>query len=124
MSAWGWVGLAVAGAIGAPLRYLVDSAVGQRAVGVFPWGTFVINVTGSLLLGFLTGLGLYHAFPRTPRVVLGTGFVGAYTTFSTFTYETVRLVEEGASIEATLSAVGTLLAGAAAAAVGLALATL
>lgn len=124
MSPWAWVGLAAAGAVGAPVRYLVDGAIGDRAEGVFPWGTFLINTTGALLLGFLTGLGLYHAFPRTPRIVLGTGFVGAYTTFSTFTYETVRLVEEGATVEAVLNALGTLLAGAVAAAAGLALAAI
>jgi CrcB protein len=124
VSPWGWAGLAVAGAIGAPLRYLVDGAVGDRVEGVFPWGTLLINATGSLLLGFLTGLGLYHAFSRTPRVVIGTGFVGAYTTFSTFTYETVRLVEEGAPAHAVANAVGTLVAGAVAAGAGLALAAL
>jgi CrcB protein len=124
MSSWGWIGLAVAGAIGAPVRYLVDGYVGQRTGAVFPWGTLLINTSGSLLLGFLTGLGLYHAFPRTPRVVLGTGFIGAYTTFSTFTYETVRLIDDGASRQAMLNSFGTLIAGATAAAVGLALAAL
>jgi CrcB protein len=124
MSPWGWAGLAVAGAIGAPLRYVVDAAVADRVDGVFPWGTFLINASGALLLGFLTGLGLYHAFPRTPRIVLGTGFVGAYTTFSTFTYETERLVEEGAPAHAMANAFGTLVAGAVFAAAGLALAAL
>lgn len=124
MSPWGWVGLAVAGAVGAPTRYLVDAAIGERVGGSFPWGTFVINTTGSLLLGFLTGLGLYHAFPRTPRIVLGTGFVGAYTTFSTYTYETVTLMEEGGGLQGARNALGTLIAGALAAAAGLALATL
>jgi CrcB protein len=124
MSPLGWAGLVVAGAAGAPVRFLVDGAVGARTEGVFPWGTFLINVTGSFVLGFLTGLGLYHAFPNTPRVVLGTGFVGAYTTFSTFTYETVRLLEQRASATALANALGTLVAGAAAAAAGLALAAL
>jgi CrcB protein len=113
-----------AGAIGAPLRYAVDGWIADRTEGAFPWGTFVINVTGSLLLGFLTGLGLYHAFPTTSRVVLGTGFCGAYTTFSTFTFETMRLAEEGARTDALRNAFGTLVAGAAAAGIGLALATL
>lgn len=124
MSPLAWVGFVVAGAIGAPLRYLVDGAVGDRTKGVFPWGTFIINATGSLLLGFLTGLTLYHAFPKVPKVVLGTGFCGSYTTFSTFTFETVRLIEEGAINEAIRNALGTLLTGAAAAAVGLGLAAL
>jgi fluoride exporter len=124
MSPLAWVGFVVAGAIGAPLRYLVDGAVGDRTKGVFPWGTFIINATGSLLLGFVTGLTLYHAFPEVPKVVLGTGFCGSYTTFSTFTFETVRLIEEGAINEAFRNALGTLLTGAAAAAVGLGLAAL
>ncbi|HKE74853.1 MAG TPA: fluoride efflux transporter CrcB [Acidimicrobiales bacterium] len=124
MSPAAWLAFVVASAVGAPVRYLVDAAIGDRARGAFPWGTFVVNVTGSLLLGFLTGLALYHGFPKTPRLVLGTGFCGAYTTFSTHTFETVRLLEDGAAPEAALNALGTLGAGLAAAALGLALATL
>ena len=124
MSPLAWVAFVGAGAVGAPLRYLVDGAVGDRTEGVFPWGTFIINASGSLLLGLLTGLALYHAFPKTPKVILGTGFCGAYTSFSTFTFETVRLVEEGALSEAFRNAAGTLLTGAAAAGLGLALAAL
>ena len=124
MSPIAWVAFVAAGAIGAPLRYLVDGAVQDRTEGVFPWGTFIVNASGSLLLGFLTGLALYRAFPETPRVILGTGFCGAYTTFSTFGFETVRLLEEGATAEALRNAFGTLVICAAAAAAGIALATL
>lgn len=123
MSPLAWIAFVVAGAIGAPVRYLVDGAISDRVGGTFPWGTFVVNATGSLALGFLTGLALYHAFPATPKVVLGTGFCGAYTTFSTFSFETVRLAQEGALGAAIRNAAGTLLTGAAAAAVGLALAS-
>jgi len=119
-----WAGFVIAAAVGAPLRYLVDGAIAERAEGVFPWGTFVINASGSLVLGVLTGLGLYHAFPKVPKVILGTGFCGSYTTFSTFTYETVELLEEGALNEAARNAFGTILVGAGAAALGLALAAL
>jgi fluoride exporter len=119
-----WVGFVVAAAVGAPLRYLVDGAIAERAEGVFPWGTFVINASGSLVLGVLTGLSLYHTFPKVSKVILGTGFCGAYTTFSTFTYETVELLEEGALNEAARNALGTLIVGAGAAALGLALAAL
>jgi len=119
-----WAAFVAAGAIGAPLRYLVDGAVAGRAKGVFPWGTLIVNVSGSLVLGFLTGLALYQAFPSEPRIALGTGFCGAYTTFSTFTFETVRLVEEGAINEAFRNALGTLAACAAAAALGITLAGL
>jgi CrcB protein len=119
-----WAAFVAAGAAGAPARYLLDRAVAERVEGAFPWGTFVINITGSFLLGFLTGLGLNHAFPKVPRVVLGTGFCGAYTTFSTFTFETVRLLEEGAVAEALRNAAGSLVAGSFAAAAGLAAAAI
>lgn len=124
MTPLAWAAFAAAAAAGAALRYLVDVAVAERTGGVFPWGTFLINASGSLLLGLLTGLALYHAFPKTPKVILGTGFCGAYTTFSTFTFETVRLVEEGALGRAFRYALGTLVTGAAAAGVGIALAAL
>jgi CrcB protein len=120
------VAFALAAGIGAPLRHVVGGAVQERhgAAGAFPWGTFVVNVTGSLLLGIVAGLGLYHAFPAAPRLVLGTGFCGAYTTFSTFSVETVRLLEDGAVRPAVWSTVATLGAGAAAAGAGLAVASL
>ena len=116
------IGLVVAGAVGAPARYLLDGYVQDRTAGVFPWGTFVVNITGSFLLGLVDGAALYHAFPNTEKVWLGTGFCGAYTTFSTYTFETVRLLEEGAIPDALRNAVGSLLAGALAAAMGLAIA--
>jgi CrcB protein len=119
-----WVGLAVAGAVGAPCRYLLDRAVSERLGGVFPWGTFLINVTGSFVLGVIIGLSLYHALPTTPKVILGTGFCGAYTTFSTWSYETVRLLEEGDVLDAARNAVAGLVVSGAAAGLGLALAAL
>jgi CrcB protein len=124
MSPLGWLAFVIAGAVGAPLRYLVDIAITERTKGAFPWATFVINVTGSFLLGLLTGLGLHHGLPKTARLVLGTGFCGAYTTFSTFSFETVRLVEEGESLAAVKNAAGTLVVAALAAAAGLAIADL
>ena len=124
MSPIGWMAFVVAGAAGSAARYLVDIAITERTKGALPWGTLAINVTGSFLLGVIIGLVLDHGFPRTARVVVGVGFCGAYTTFSTFTFETVRLLEEGVSVEALKNVGGTLLAGALAAAAGLALATL
>jgi CrcB protein len=124
VSAAAWAGFVAAAALGAPLRYLVDGYIGDRVQGAFPWGTLVINATGSLLLGVITGLALYHGFPKTPKVILGTGFCGAYTTFSAFTFETIRLVEDGALTEAFRNAAATLVTCAGAAAVGLAMAAL
>ena len=113
--------LLVGGAIGAPARYLVDGAVQNRVGGTFPWGTFVVNVTGSLVLGVLTGLVLYHGLGDVPRAAVGTGFCGAYTTFSTYSYETVRLVEAGDLTSAVANAFGSIAVGLLAAGIGLAL---
>lgn len=117
-------GLLVAGAIGAPVRYLVDGFVQDKMSHEFPWGTLVINVSGSFLLGLITGLALYHAFPATPKTVLGSGFCGAYTTFSTFTYETVRLAETGRFRAACRYAGASVAVPALAAGLGLALAAI
>ena len=124
MSPSAWVAFVVAGAGGAVARYLLDRAVADRAQGVFPWGTLVINLTGSFLLGVITGLALHHGLPKAGKIVLGTGFCGAYTTFSTFSFETVRLLEEGALNEAFRNAAGTLVACAAAATLALAVTSL
>jgi len=117
-------GIVLAGAVGAPTRYLVDRFVQRRTEGVFPLGTFVVNVSGSLLLGFIVGLGLYHAFPDTPATVLGSGFCGAYTTFSTFTYETLALTEARAYAAAVSNVLLSAVVPALAAGAGLALAAL
>lgn len=116
-----WIAFLVAAAIGAPARYLLDGYVQDRTEGAFPWGTFVVNVSGCLVLGIVTGLGLYHGLDATTRIVVGTGGMGAYTTFSTFTFETVRLAEEGAISEALRNVAASLIVGLAAASAGLAL---
>lgn len=119
-----WVAFLVAAGVGAPARYLLDGYVQERTAGEFPWGTWVVNVSGSFVLGLLTGLALFHAFPSDAKLVLGTGFCGAYTTFSTFTFETLHLAEDannaGAAANVALSTVAAL----AAAAAGIALAAL
>jgi fluoride exporter len=115
---------AVAAAVGAPARYLLDGLVQDATGGEFPWGTCVINVSGSFLLGILSGLALYHGFPDDAKVVLGTGFCGAYTTFSTFTYETIRLVGGGDGRAAIRNMVVNTGGGLLAAAAGLALTAL
>ena len=83
----------VAGGLGAVLRYLVDHLVQRRAGSEFPVGTVVINVSGSFVLGVLTGSALHHGVSAAWLTVVGTGLIGAYTTFSTFTFDSVRLAE-------------------------------
>jgi fluoride exporter len=124
MSAWLWVVIAIAGAIGAPLRYVIDGAVGRRAQSLFPFGTFVVNMSGSFVLGIVSGLVIYHAFPADGRLVIGVGLIGAYTTFSTFTFETASLMERREVRLAAWNIGGSVVVGALAAAAGLALAAL
>ena len=91
------IGLAaLGGAIGTVARYLLTLAVQPRAGAGFPVATLLINVTGSVLLGFLMRYGLERATASPEvRLLLTTGFCGGYTTFSTFSYETARLIEDG-----------------------------
>ncbi|MFH8932154.1 fluoride efflux transporter FluC [Streptomyces pristinaespiralis] len=86
-----WLLVIVGAALGAPLRYLTDRAVQVRHDSVFPWGTFVVNAAGSLLLGAVAGA----AVSSPAYMLLGTGLCGALTTYSTFSYETLRLAERG-----------------------------
>lgn len=117
-------GIAVAGALGAPARYLLDGYVQKRTESRLPFGTLVVNVTGSFLLGLIVGFALYHSFGDTPRAILGTGFCGAYTTFSTFAYDTVRLAERRAFGAAVQNVCASIALPSLAAAAGLALAAL
>lgn len=104
--------LIVVGAVlGAPLRYLVDRAVQARHDSLFPWGTFTVNVTGSLILGVLAGATTALSVPGSITALLGIGFCGALTTYSTFGYETVRLAEGKARLYAAINAVATVVAG-------------
>lgn len=117
-----WVGLA--GSAGAVARFLLDGAVRSRVASRVPVATVVINVSGSLLLGVLSGLVLWHGAPTTLALVAGAGFCGGYTTFSTTSFETVRLFQ-ALDTRAALVNVGTTLVGSlAAAALGLAVAAL
>jgi fluoride exporter len=111
--------IAVGAAVGAPLRYLVDRFVQARHDSVFPWGTLAVNVAGSALLGFLVAL------PANPALmaVLGTGFCAALTTYSTLSYETLRLAQEGARFYALANITASVVAGLGAAYLGVAAAS-
>jgi len=111
--------VALGAAVGAPLRYLLDRAVQARHDSVFPWGTFTVNVTGSFILGCVAGAALSSPF----FALLGTGFCGALTTYSTFGYETVRLARSGSSLYALFNVVLSVAAGLLAAWLGLSLFT-
>jgi fluoride exporter len=103
--------LVVAGAVvGAPLRYLTDLLVQSRHDTVFPWGTLTVNVAGSLILGAVAG-AVSSGAPGWLLTLVGTGFCGALTTFSTFGFETLRLVEDGSVLEAVLNSMVSLLVG-------------
>jgi CrcB protein len=110
--------VALGAAVGAPLRYLVDRAVQARHDSLFPWGTFAVNVAGSLVLGVLAGGSTSHAVPGSVVALVGTGLCGALTTYSTFGYETIRLLEERARCYAVLNAGASVVAGLGAAYVG------
>ncbi|MER5551294.1 CrcB family protein [Streptomyces sp. NPDC002793] len=117
-----WLLVVLGGAVGAPLRYLTDRAVQTRHGAVlpyaFPWGTFAVNAAGSLLLGVLTGAAV-----STPvYALLGTGLCGALTTYSTFSYETLRLAETGRGFLAGANVLASLLVGLGAAFLGVELA--
>jgi CrcB protein len=113
-----WVG--IGGGIGAICRYLVGREVTERFGGLFPWGTLTVNVTGALLIGILFALltekGIGHEHLRLLLVV---GFLGGYTTFSSYTLEAVNLVESGDWGTALLYLAGSNLAGLVACAIGI-----
>ncbi len=122
MTAVLWV--ALGSALGAPSRYLLDRLIQTRHERLFPWGTWVINVSGSFGLGLVTALAEHHGVGSWVLPAVGIGFLGGYTTFSTLTWETLRLVEEGAVAAAVLNVSTTVAVTLAAAAAGLALGSL
>jgi len=112
--------VATFGALGAVSRYAIDGWVSNAARGQFPWGTLVINVAGSFVLGIVVELTTSRLLPHPNwRVALGIGFLGAFTTFSTFTYETVRLAEDSAYALALLNVAAMTTLGLVAAVAGL-----
>ncbi|HEY5109862.1 MAG TPA: fluoride efflux transporter CrcB [Acidimicrobiales bacterium] len=113
-------GLVAAGACGALLRYEVELRVRRRFGPSFPYGTLLINVSGSFALGVLAGLAEHHGVGTDVVTILGTGLLGAYTTFSTFTFDTVGLAGRGRSGAAAANLGASLVLGLGAAALGLA----
>ncbi|MDL9948791.1 fluoride efflux transporter CrcB [Gordonia sp. ABSL11-1] len=114
----------VAGAVGAVARFVVDGAVKHRRPARFPWATLVINVTGSLLLGAIAGLVIFHSAPDELKVVIGTGFCGGYTTFSTASFESVRLVEGRQGAKSLVYPIASLVGSVVGCVAGLALASI
>ena len=113
--------LVIAGAaIGAPLRYLGDRAIQSRHDTVFPWGTLCVNVLGSLILGLLTGAVTADGASPQVQLALGTGLCGALTTYSTFSYETLRLLDSDARLIAAANVFASIVAGLGAAFLGVA----
>jgi fluoride exporter len=107
--------VALGAALGAPLRYLTDRAVQSKHDSVFPWGTMAVNIAGSFVLGLLTAL------PADAELtaLFGTGFCGALTTYSTFSYETLKLAQTKNRFHALANVVASVVAGLGAAAVGI-----
>lgn len=114
--------VAVLGAAGAVSRYALDGWISDLTRGQFPWGTFVVNLAGAFALGLVVALTTERLLPHPNwRVGLGIGYLGSFTTFSTYTYESVKLAEDGAVGLALLNSVGMLSLGLLAAFCGLAL---
>jgi fluoride exporter len=109
-----WPGVMLIGGAGSVLRFLVDRLISARAGGRFPFGTLVVNLSGAVILGLLSGLAL------SPDAALlgGTAAVGSYTTFSTWMFETERLTEERERYRAAANVIVSLILGVTAAALG------
>ncbi|MFD3926076.1 fluoride efflux transporter CrcB [Streptomyces sp. NPDC058614] len=117
-----WLLVIIGAAVGAPLRYLTDRAVQLRHDSVFPWGTFAVNVTGCLILGLLTGAASTGHASSHLQLLIGTGLCGALTTYSTFSYETLRLAGTGAGFHAAANVVASVTVGLGAAFAGVSIA--
>lgn len=101
----------VGAAIGAPARYLLDRSIQARHESLMPWGTMSVNLAGSAVLGLLGGLAAEHAIPHNLLLLIGTGLSGSFTTFSTYSYETMRLYQTRARTQALLNLAVTITAG-------------
>jgi fluoride exporter len=109
-----WVGVMLIGGAGSVLRFTVDGAIASRTPRAFPYGTLVVNLSGSVLLGLIAGLTL----SQDAALLAGTAAVGSYTTFSTWMFETQRLAEDRQMLNLAANVVVSLVAGVIAAALG------
>jgi fluoride exporter len=114
--------ICLGGAAGTGARYLVAVWSAQRFGSAFPYGTLIVNVVGCFLIALIMHLAMTNAWPATLRAALTIGFLGGFTTYSSFNFETTRLIEEGALARALLNVVLTLGGGFAAGVLGLLLA--
>jgi CrcB protein len=107
------IAVGVAGFFGAIARYSVEGFVSSRTTASFPWGTFVVNISGSFVLGIVFAVLIEGRVIVSPqlRTALTVGLIGAYTTFSTLTLETFRLMDEGSYVLAAANALGSLAVG-------------
>ncbi|MGH3744190.1 MAG: fluoride efflux transporter CrcB [Mycobacteriales bacterium] len=112
----------VGAALGAPARYVGDVLITARTDESFPYGTLTVNVVGSFLLGLVTGLALHHGLSSSWQALVGTGFCGTLTTYSTFSVEAAGLLRDGRPVAAAANVLGSAAAGLLAAAAGLGLA--
>lgn len=115
--------IALGAAAGAPLRYLADVAIQRRHDSVFPWGTLAVNVVGSFIFGLIAALARGGDLSTGVVAGLGVGFCGALTTYSTFGYETLRLIDGGARFYALANVGVSVVAGLGAVSVGWTLGT-
>jgi fluoride exporter len=115
-----WVGLG--GFLGANARYLLGGWIASRLGVGFPYGTYVINVSGSFILGFFLAFAQDRAWVGpSARLLFAVGFVGAYTTFSTFEYESIRLLQDKELLLGAVYLIGSVVLGSAAVIAGIAL---
>jgi CrcB protein len=117
-----YVAIGVAASLGAILRYVVGTVSGRIFGTGFPVGTFIINISASLLLGWFLVVAHARGVSDTVRIAVAVGFIGTYSTFSTFAYESSALLEEGAGIKALVYMLGSLIGGVVAVRLGMALA--
>lgn len=119
MSVFVFALLTVAGGAGAAARFALDVFVRSRVPIAYPLGTTIINVSGSLLLGLVVGLAMTNGVSREVEQIVGGGFLGGYTTFSTASFETVRLIQSRRVVLAIINGVGMLVVSVIAAGSGL-----